>query len=208
MSAPQTTMSDSSGTKGVWPADVVAFAATNGAEHCLQPMLEATQRIFPTANFVKVSVEEDPELRDNTQIVFHVQVAGLSYEQWKAASEEWGREHFRICPPLRAILFGLCLERKDRADEPVFPDTALRRVSATDVVSMLRTRPFRPFLLCMSDGKLHKVHQPDMVIVTPITAVVGYPSVYRPGIAVRFDVVSLRNVVRVGFTKVDTKAAP
>lgn len=201
MSAPQTTMSDSNGTKGVWPADVVAFAAANGSKHCLQPMLEATQRIFPTANFVKVSVEEDPELRDNTQIVFDVQVSGFSYEQWKAASEEWGREHFRICPPLRAILFCLRLERKDRTGEPVFSDTGLRRVSATDVVSMLRTRPFQPFRLCMSDGKFHKVHHPDMVIVTPTTAVVGYPSGYRPGIAVRFDVVSLRNVVRVEVTE-------
>jgi hypothetical protein len=191
-------MSDSSGTKGVWPADIVAFAIANGAELCLQPMLEATQRLFSTAAFVKVSLEVDPELRDNTRIMFHVQVTGLSsYEQWQEAHTRWGQEHFRICPPLRAILFGLWLNRKDPRSEAVCSDTGLRVVSVAEMVSMLRIRPFRPFRLSMSDGKFYKVLHPDLVIVTPTTAVIGYPSVYRPGVAVRFDLVSLRDIVRV-----------
>jgi hypothetical protein len=116
MTIPQIASSDSSsvsnGAAGGWPADVLAFAAAHHGEHCLQPLWEATQRIFPTARFVKVSVEEDPELRDNTQIVFYVQVAGLSPAEARAADKQWNQEMFRLYPPLRKILFCLRLDLK------------------------------------------------------------------------------------------------
>jgi hypothetical protein len=89
MSTPQTTSTAaSSGTNGVngaFPADVVAFAAANKVEDCLQPLLEATHRIFPTARFVKVEIDDDPELRDQRHILYNVQVAGLSLEESRAA---------------------------------------------------------------------------------------------------------------------------
>jgi hypothetical protein len=114
MTIPQTATSDrgsvSNGTTGVWPADVLTFAAEHHGEHCLQPLWEATQRIFPTAHFIKVSVEEDPELHDNTQIVFHVQVAGLSPDEARAANKQWNQEMVRLYPPLRKFLFCLFLD--------------------------------------------------------------------------------------------------
>ena len=112
MSAPQTTVSDRTEANGAWPADVVAFAAANHVEDFLQPLLEATQRIFPTARYVKVSVEEDPELRDNTQIVFDVQVAGLSLDEVRAADNRWNQELLRISPPIRSFPFCLVLDLK------------------------------------------------------------------------------------------------
>jgi hypothetical protein len=116
MIVPQTSSAaDGTGTNGVTGAfspDVVAFAAAHHGEHCLQPLWEATQRIFPTAHFIKVSVEEDPELRDNTGIVFDVQVAGLSLDGVRAARRQWNQEMVRLYPPLRKILFCLRLDLK------------------------------------------------------------------------------------------------
>jgi hypothetical protein len=113
MTAPQTTTTDSLGTNGVTGAfspDVIAFAAAHQAEHCLQPLLEATHRIFSTARFVKVSVEEDPELSYNTQIVFDVQLVGLPFDEVRAAERQWNEESRRIYPPLRKALFCLLLD--------------------------------------------------------------------------------------------------
>lgn len=114
MSAPQTTSAtqntETNGANDVFSPDIVAFAREHQGEHCLQPLLEATHRIFPTANFVRVSVEEDPELRDNTQIVFHVQVVGLPIDRARAANDQWNQEKTRLYPPLRKILFCLRLD--------------------------------------------------------------------------------------------------
>ena len=114
MSTPQTTSpapnSGTNGANGAFPADVVAFAAAYQAEDCLQPLLEATHRIFPAAQSVKVSVEEDPELRDNTQIVFRVRVAGLSLDQSRAARRQWHDAMLSVFRPTRKLLFCLLLE--------------------------------------------------------------------------------------------------
>jgi hypothetical protein len=114
MNAPQTTTAaENTGTNGVngtFSPDVVAFAREHQGEHCLQPLLEATHRIFPTARFVKVSVENDPELRDNTQIIFDVQLVGLPLDEVRTADRQWLQESRRLYPPLRKILFCLRLD--------------------------------------------------------------------------------------------------
>jgi hypothetical protein len=114
MSTPQATNAaentGTNGANGAFSPDVVAFAREHQGEHCLQPLLEATHRIFPTARFVKVRVEKDPELRDNTGIVFHVQAAGLSQDEARAANRQWNQESDRLYPPLRKILFCLLLD--------------------------------------------------------------------------------------------------
>ena len=116
MSTPQTTSaavnSGTNGANGAFSADVVAFAAAYQAEGCLQPLWETTHRIFPTAQSVKVSVEEDPELRDNTQIVFEVQVAGLSLDQSRRARRQWNEVLLSIHRPTRKLLFCLLLKLK------------------------------------------------------------------------------------------------
>ncbi len=114
MSAPETTAAaantGTNGANGVFSPDVIAFAREHQGEHCLQPLLEATHRIFPTARSIKVSVENDPELRDNTQIVFDVQVVGLPTEEVRTAEKQWLQESRRLYPPLRKILFCLLLD--------------------------------------------------------------------------------------------------
>ncbi len=115
MTAPQTTTGDSAATNsvnGAFPADVLAFAAANGVQDCLQPLLEATHRIFPTARFVKVQIDDDPEIRDDRHILYNVQVAGLSLDQSRAARKEWIQELLRICSPILACIFRLRLDLK------------------------------------------------------------------------------------------------
>jgi hypothetical protein len=116
MNLPQTTTAaENTATNGppdTFSPEVAAFAAAHQAEHCLQPLLEATYRIFPTACSVKVSVEEDPELHDNTQIVFDVQVAGLSLDQVRAARRQWHEAMLSVFRPTRKLLFCLLLELK------------------------------------------------------------------------------------------------
>lgn len=116
MSTPQTTSAaDNIGTTGVngaFPADVVDFAIANGVEDCLQPLLEATHHIFPTARFVKVQIDDDPEIRDERHILYNVQVAGLSLDESRTAGRRWNQELFRICSPVRSCVFRIFLDLK------------------------------------------------------------------------------------------------
>jgi hypothetical protein len=117
MTAPQTSSTaapgtESNGVTSPFSPEVVAFAREHQGEHCLQPLLEATHRLFPSARFVEVSVVEDPELRDNTQIVFHVRVGGLPGDEVRTAEKQWLQESRGLYPPLRKILFCLRLDLK------------------------------------------------------------------------------------------------
>lgn len=116
MSAPHTSSAaENTGTNGVTGAfspDVRAFAIASQVEDCLQPLLEATHRIFPTARFVRVQIDDDPEIREDRHILYNVQIAGLSLEQSRAAGKQWNQELFRICSPLRSCVFRLRLDLK------------------------------------------------------------------------------------------------
>jgi hypothetical protein len=116
MTTPQTTSAagntGTNGVNGVFPADVVDFAVANQVVDCLQPLWEATHRIFPTARFVKVQIDDDPEIRDERHILFDVQVAGLSLEEARAAGKQWNQELFRICSPVRSYVFRIYLDLK------------------------------------------------------------------------------------------------
>lgn len=72
-------------------------------------------------------------------------------------------------------------------------------MSASELLSVFRAKPFRPVRLCMSDGTVYEVRHPDLVIVAPGTAVVGYPAPDCPGAAARYDIVSLRHIARLEF---------
>lgn len=116
MTTPQTTTgastaTGSNGANGAFPADVVAFATAQQVQHCLQPLWEVIHRIFPTARWVKVRIDDDPEIRDDRHILFHVQVAGLSLDEVRAARKLWHEELFRICSE-RACVFRIFLDLK------------------------------------------------------------------------------------------------
>jgi hypothetical protein len=117
MTAPQTSSpaaasTESNGADGAFPAEVLAFAAASGVKDCLQPLLEATQRIFPTARFIKVEIDDDPEIRDDRHILHNVQVAGLPLEQARTTRTQWIHELFRICSTVRSCVFRLRLDLK------------------------------------------------------------------------------------------------
>ncbi len=80
-----------------WPADVLAFAAREKVSQYLQPLLEATHRVFPTAE-VTVFFERDVELRDLEYIVFEVHVPLADLPDLLASRHQWSDETFRVCP--------------------------------------------------------------------------------------------------------------
>ncbi len=54
-----------------------------------------------------------------------------------------------------------------------------------------------PFRLVVSDGTVYEVRHPDLTMVALSTVVVGYPSPKQPEVAMRFDLVSMRHVMRI-----------
>lgn len=113
MTIPQTTASDSAGTngaQGAFPAEVVAFAVANQVEDFLQPLLEATHRIFPTARSVNVQIDDDPEIRDDRHILFEVKTPDTSLEEARQGRKAWIDELFRVCPATRICVFRLSLD--------------------------------------------------------------------------------------------------
>jgi hypothetical protein len=45
-----------------------------------------------------------------------------------------------------------------------------------ELLRLLRTQPFRPFRLRLSNDSTYEIHHPDMAIVTPSAVYVGVPS--------------------------------
>jgi hypothetical protein len=97
-------------TEWQWPPDVLAFAAKHKVQPYLDPLLEATQQIFPNSQKLQVYLEEDPEIRDDWHIIFDVQVSGLSVPQARVAQQEWNRALFRSCPAPLVCTFRLYLD--------------------------------------------------------------------------------------------------
>jgi hypothetical protein len=69
-------------------------------------------------------------------------------------------------------------------------------VAPTDLLNRLRNRPFEPFRIVTSDGVTYDVRHPELVLVTLGSAVVGFPDSSDPGLVARYDIVSLRHIVR------------
>src|SRR5881227_3777083 len=106
MAAPATTA-----TEWQWPADVLALAAESKVQQYLDPLLEMTRQVFPTARWLKVYVAQDPELRDVQFIVFDVQVAGMSPGEGNAAINQWIKELVHLYPSPRECVFQLLLDQ-------------------------------------------------------------------------------------------------
>jgi hypothetical protein len=61
----------------------------------------------------------------------------------------------------------------------------------------LRRHPFEPFRLVTSDATVYEVRHPELVVPTLSSAFVGYQDPQQPGVAMRYDIVSLRHVIRI-----------
>lgn len=69
-------------------------------------------------------------------------------------------------------------------------------MSTTDLLNMTRRHPFVPLRIVTSDGTIYEVPHPDLIMVGTSSVIVGYPSPQEPHVYSRWDVVSLRHIVR------------
>lgn len=102
-------MSTPTAVQWQWPADVLDFAVKHHVDGYLNPLLEATRRVYPTVRDIRVLLELDPELRDDWHIVFEVSVPWGDVPNYVEAQNRWNREAFSICPPPQICMFRLTL---------------------------------------------------------------------------------------------------
>lgn len=88
-----------------WPPDVLAFAAQHQVAVYLDPLLAALRKVYPTAQSIRVQLEDDPEIRDDWHIAFDVRVPQVDVPDYIAATRAWYRELFRICPAPLVCIF-------------------------------------------------------------------------------------------------------
>jgi hypothetical protein len=69
-------------------------------------------------------------------------------------------------------------------------------MAANDIIALLRARPFEPFRIVTSDGTTYEVRHPELVMVGVASTIIGYPDRHNPGVYERYDIVSMRHIVR------------
>ncbi|HWG43653.1 MAG TPA: hypothetical protein VN688_12770 [Gemmataceae bacterium] len=69
-------------------------------------------------------------------------------------------------------------------------------MSARDFLDLVRRKPFVPFRVITSDGTIYEINHPDLVMAGLSSVIIGYPSEQEPHAYSRYDIVSLRHVVR------------
>lgn len=69
-------------------------------------------------------------------------------------------------------------------------------MTANDINSLLRRQPFVPFLIVTSDGTSYQVSHPELCMVGLGSAIVGYPAPGLQHTYERYDIVSMRHIVR------------
>jgi len=94
-----------------FPPNVLDFATRRKLADLLDPLRLALDRLFPVVHSVQVRLEEDPEIRDESHVVFRVQVSRADVPDFGAAKRRWHEELFRLCPAPLVCYFRLTLER-------------------------------------------------------------------------------------------------
>jgi hypothetical protein len=69
-------------------------------------------------------------------------------------------------------------------------------VAPADLVTQLDRRPFVPFRIVTSDSTVYEVRHPELVVVSLASAVIGYPQQDQHRVASRYDIVSIRHIIR------------
>ncbi len=93
-----------------WPPEVLELADQKKLRDYLDPLMEATRRIFPAARWIKVRLDQDPEMPDWQTIVFAVGVNGMPAQESFARRSLWIKECINICPYPRDPIFALCID--------------------------------------------------------------------------------------------------
>jgi hypothetical protein len=90
-----------------WPADVLALASREKVTEYLQPLLDATRRLFPEAE-IKVFWERDVSL-PLEYIVFEVHTPLADHSEYLPADQKWRQEIRRVCPGPHHTAFAFSL---------------------------------------------------------------------------------------------------
>jgi len=69
-------------------------------------------------------------------------------------------------------------------------------MSTNDFLNLTRRQPFLPFRVVTTGGTVYQVPHPDLIMVGLSSVVIGYPSDEEPHAYARYDVVSMRHVIR------------
>lgn len=69
-------------------------------------------------------------------------------------------------------------------------------MTANDVRTLVRQRPFIPFRVVTTLGDVYDVHHPDMVLIGLSSVTIGVPSDEDPEAYGQMHIVSYRHVVR------------
>jgi hypothetical protein len=95
----------------VYPADVLEYAEKHNVAHGLEPLREATMRLFPTGT-LKVTFEPDPETSDLDAIVFEMRVKAEDVPNYMEARNRWFDEFVTIYRPPYTLKEPLCSLRR------------------------------------------------------------------------------------------------
>src|SRR4051812_23987378 len=97
-----------------WSTEVLEFAAQRGVTDYLEPMLDATLRVFPTARRIEVHVERDPEFSSDDGILFliHIAATAIPDSEVVGAFRAWNRATSDCCPAPLICTFLLRLKRE------------------------------------------------------------------------------------------------
>lgn len=92
-----------------WKPQVLAFAETAGVAEYLDPLLEATQAMFPAMRSLRVEIETDPEIVDDCHIVWEVAVPFTRAREHLASQKRWIAALCDLCPAPLTCVFRLML---------------------------------------------------------------------------------------------------
>ncbi len=91
------------------PAEVRAFAAKHQVDGYLPSVLDTARKLFPDA-MIRVVLEDDPEIENDTHIVVLASGVALDVEQTLACYDEYHRALFSFVPAPVICTFRLGLE--------------------------------------------------------------------------------------------------
>ena len=102
-------MSATSAAVWQWSPEVITFARAQGIDAYLEPLRQATCRLFPTARTLRIIKEDDPEIRDLSSITYEVCVPYQDVPDFVETHRRWVDELYKICPAPRVCDFVLSL---------------------------------------------------------------------------------------------------
>lgn len=93
----------------MWKPQVRAFAEAAGVADYLDPLLHATQALFPAMQSLRVAVEADPEIVNDRHIVWEAAVPFTNARDYLASQKRWIAALCDLCPAPLTCVFRLLL---------------------------------------------------------------------------------------------------